>query len=148
MVTTIQRQDYPSSAGNNYVYYSDFTDNLDVHPDTGDLFRLTNINAVKRSIRNLVLTDKYERPFNEDVGCNVRSLLFENQTPDTLTVAAQTVQNTIKKFEPRAINVSVSCSSSIYNGAAVVSINIAFTVINIFGQQSLTINIPIVSRVR
>ena len=53
--------------------YSDFYTNLNAHPDTKQLVVNRNEDAIIRSIRNLILTDKYERPFQPDVGSRVKS---------------------------------------------------------------------------
>ena len=60
--------------------YSDFTMNLDIHPDTKQIFTFTNANAVKRAIKNLILTDNYERLFRPDIGAGLRALLFEKES--------------------------------------------------------------------
>jgi hypothetical protein len=61
VTTRAQKITTPQGFDPNFRKYSDFTINLDVHPDTGDAFAYTNVNAVKKALRNLVLTDKYER---------------------------------------------------------------------------------------
>lgn len=131
------RSDFRSTLPN--TYYADFTDNMDIHPDLGDLFRLTNVNAVKRSIRNIVLTNKYERPFNPDFGCNIRAMLFENITPDTQNIIVDVVTNAITKFEPRVSNLSVVCQASPDQNA--LTVTISFSVLNIAEPQSLSIAI-------
>ena len=51
-----------------------------VHPVTGDVVTRTDVEAVKRSVRNIVLTNKYERPFKPNFGTSLRELLFELNT--------------------------------------------------------------------
>lgn len=127
------------------TFYSDFTDNMDIHPDLGDLFKITNANAVKRSLRNIVLTNKYERPFNPDFGCNIRAMLFENlASPDIQNMVIDVVTNAITKFEPRVANLKVTCQA--YPNQNGLVINVSFSILNIAGSQSLSI--PIVQRVR
>jgi phage baseplate assembly protein W len=89
--------------------YSDIPTNLDVHPIKEDLVLLTNEAAVKRSIRNLILTDPYERPFNSTIGSGIRQSLFENIGQDTEYILTEKIKETILNYEPRAnlINVSV-----------------------------------------
>jgi len=65
------------------TYYSDIPTNFDVHPVKEDLVLVTNESAVKRSIRNLLLTDPYERFFNPLIGSGIRQTLFENVSKDT-----------------------------------------------------------------
>lgn len=58
--------------------------------------------AVKRSIRNLVLTNQYEKPFHPEIYSGVRGMLFELMTPITSVILAQQVEDVIDNFEPRA----------------------------------------------
>ena len=74
---------------------------------TNDITKITDIEAVKRSIRNLVLTNFYEKPFHPEIGSGVRSILFENMTPITAIVLARKVEDVIENFEPRARLISV-----------------------------------------
>lgn len=57
--------------------------------------------AIKRSVRNLVLTNFYDRPFQPDLGGNVRRLLFENVTPVTSVLLQDAISEVINNFEPR-----------------------------------------------
>ena len=50
---------------------------------TNDVNKLTDVESVKRSVRNLINTNHFERPFHPEIGGNVRALLFENMTPLT-----------------------------------------------------------------
>ena len=72
-----------------------------------DLNKVTDIEAVKRSVRNLVLHNTFEKPFHPEIGGNVRGLLFENMTPMTSSVIARKIQDTIENHEPRARLVGV-----------------------------------------
>lgn len=83
------------------VLYSDFGRSMDRHPFTDDLVRKTNEEAVKESIRNLVLTNKLERPFQPSLGCDVRKLLFENYGPQTSLLVEKTIRSTIAQYESR-----------------------------------------------
>ena len=69
---------------------------------TNDIEKITDIEAVKRSVRNLVLTNFYEKPFHPEIGSGVRDILFENMTPVTSVVLAKKVEDVIENFEPRA----------------------------------------------
>ena len=69
---------------------------------SGDVNRITDIEAVKRSVRNLVLTNFYEKPFHPEIGSGIRDMLFENMTPITAVVLARKVEDVIENFEPRA----------------------------------------------
>ena len=69
---------------------------------SGDVNKITDIEAVKRSVRNLVLTNFYEKPFHPEIGSGVRDMLFENMSPITAVVLARKVEDVIENFEPRA----------------------------------------------
>lgn len=84
------------------IVYSDFFTNLNVHPNKLDLVLHTNEDAVKRSIRNIILTNRGERFFNPVLGSSVRALLFENFTPQTAGLLKDYITTTIENFEPRA----------------------------------------------
>ena len=72
-----------------------------------DVQEITDIKAVKRSIRNLVLLNHYEKPFHPEIASGVRDMLFENMTPVTATILARKIEDVIQNFEPRARLVSV-----------------------------------------
>ena len=74
---------------------------------SGDVNKITDIEAVKRSVRNLVLTNFYEKPFHPEIGSGVRDMLFENMSPVTAVVLARKVEDVIENFEPRARLVGV-----------------------------------------
>ena len=78
--------------------YLDFTRN----PVTSDVVKLTDVEAVKRSVKNLIQTNHYERPFHPEIGSDVRALLFENMTPLTALNLERKVQEVLQNFEPRA----------------------------------------------
>ena len=74
---------------------------------SGDVNKVTDIEAVKRSVRNLVLTNFYEKPFHPEIGSGVRDMLFENMSPITASVLTKKVEDVIENFEPRARLTSV-----------------------------------------
>ena len=67
-----------------------------------DVSEVTDVQAVKRSIRNLVLLNTYEKPFHPEIASGVRDMLFELITPVTSAILARQIQNVIENFEPRA----------------------------------------------
>ena len=71
------------------------------------LNKVTDVEAIKRSVRNLILHNTFEKPFHPEIGGNVRGLLFENMTPMTSNVIARKIQDTIENHEPRARLVGV-----------------------------------------
>ena len=82
-----------------------------VHPVTGDVVTRTDVEAVKRSVRNIVLTNKYERPFKPNFGTSLRELLFELNTSRQLRKVQRKIKETLEKTEPRIMNVSVLLSN-------------------------------------
>ena len=72
-----------------------------------DVNKVTDIQAVKRSIRNLVLLNTYEKPFHPEIAGGVREMLFENMTPIVGQIIARKVEDVIENFEPRARLVGV-----------------------------------------
>ena len=76
-------------------------------PSDSDVRKVTDIQAVKRSIRNLVQLNTYEKPFRQEISGRVRELLFEPMSPIASVVIARKIEDVIKNFEPRARLVSV-----------------------------------------
>jgi len=72
-----------------------------------DISKVTDILAVKRSIRNLILLNTFEKPFHPEISSGVRNMLFENMDPMTAVVLTRQVEDVINNFEPRARLVSV-----------------------------------------
>ena len=72
-----------------------------------DISKVTDIQAVKRSIRNLVLTNHYEKPFHPEIGSGVMDMLFEPMTPLTAHILTRKIEDVIENFEPRARLISV-----------------------------------------
>ena len=68
---------------------------------TNDVNKLTDVEAVKRSVRNLINTSHFERPFHPEIGSNVRAMLFEPMTPLTALNLQRKVQEVLVNFEPR-----------------------------------------------
>ena len=93
-----------------------------------DVNKVTDVEAVKRSVRNLILLNSYEKPFHPEIAGDVRALLFENMTPLTSAVIARKVQDVIENFEPRArltgVNVTPDFDRNLYE------VSIYFYVVN------------------
>ena len=85
----------------NQNIYSDFRTDFDLHPVTGDLARLTDEEAVKRSLKNILYTDVYERPWKPTMGSGLKKLLFEPITMVTQTLIKKAIEETIQNYEPR-----------------------------------------------
>jgi len=91
--------------------YSDIDFTFTKKPVTADVALSFDGQAVIRSIRNLLSTNHYERPFNPDLGANLNALLFEPISPLTSSALETEITNTIKNYEPRASIQSVAVTS-------------------------------------
>ena len=78
-----------------------------------DINKVTDIQAVKRSIRNLVLLNYYEKPFHPEIASGVRDMLFENMSPITAVVINKKIQDVIENYEPRAKLIGVRASPNL-----------------------------------
>ena len=81
--------------------YKDLDLNFGRNVVTNDVNKLTDVEAVKRSVRNLLNTRHYERPFHPEIGAGVRDLLFEPITPLTAINLKRKVEEVLLNFEPR-----------------------------------------------
>ena len=93
-----------------------------------DISKVTDIQAVKRSVRNLVLLDPYEKPFHPEIAGGVRALLFELMSPFTAAQLTKKIEDVINNFEPRARLVGVRANPDYDRNSYEVSIE--FYVVN------------------
>tara|TARA_B100000073_G_scaffold291224_1_gene254169 strand:- start:221 stop:640 length:420 start_codon:yes stop_codon:yes gene_type:complete len=84
-------------------WYTDMDLNITPHPSTGDLILKQDKDAVKRSLRNIMLTNDYERPFRPGFGANLRALLFELADDITKYEIRKQITEAIQNFEPRVV---------------------------------------------
>jgi len=77
-------------------------------PISKDINIITDVENIKRAVKNLVLTNIYEKPFHPEIASGVRDMLFENMTPLTSIVLTKKVEDVIENFEPRVRLMSVS----------------------------------------
>lgn len=119
--------------------FSDFNTSFAVHPVKKDVSLKTDANAVKQAVRNLILTNKGERLMQPDIGSKIRSMLFENFTPQTAQLIKQLITETIDNYEPRATVLDVSVSPDEDNNTMFVGIK--FAIINIDEPQRLNLQI-------
>ena len=78
------------------------------HPITNDVVKITDVEAVKRSVRNLINLNHYEKPFHPEIGSNLRAMLFELMTPQMNHLISKQIQKLITNYEPRARLVQVA----------------------------------------
>ena len=81
-------------------WFTDIDINMASHPDTNDLVLKYDINAIKRSLKNLLQTNHYERPFKPSLGLNLRGMLFELDGAHTTVLKGEIIE-LINAFEPR-----------------------------------------------
>jgi len=115
--------------------YSDFDMSFIANPNTGDVSRKTDIDAIKQSIRNLILTMKGERPFQPSLGSNVRHLLFENGDPFTAIELKKEIEFTVDNYEPRVNLLEVMVSENL--DANRFKIQIRFALVSTGQQQEV-----------
>ena len=110
--------------------FSDLDLNFTPHPVTGDVGFKKDENAIKQAVKNLVLTQNFERPFHSEIGSSLRSLLFEPATPMTKEILRKTISDTITNFEPRVELIGVDINYTLDDTA--VNVRVRFKVINTF----------------
>lgn len=139
----MSRADKLTTTSKKDVIYSDFLLNFDKHPLSGGLARISNEDSVKQSIRNLVLTEIFERPYQPKLGSKLYSLLFEPMDNITVNLIRNTVEDTIRLFEPRANLIAVDvypiAERNEYN------VNITFSLVNTIGEIQMDL---IIKRIR
>ena len=108
---------YDASTNNNSKranrIYKDLDLNFGRNIVTNDVNKLTDVEAVKRSVRNLINTNHYERPFHPEIGSGIRGLLFEPISPLTSLALQRKVEEVLLNFEPRISLVQVLSNANI-----------------------------------
>ena len=99
------------------------------HPVTKDIVLKRDVEAVKRSVRNLVLTNPHERPFHPEIGSGITGILFELVSPTTAVVLQSEIRQVITNFEPRVRLIDISVLGDIDKNGYYATIK--FQVINI-----------------
>jgi phage baseplate assembly protein W len=97
-----------NNSNRNVRQYTDLDLFFGKKSSNSDVQDITDIKAVKRSIRNLVLLNHYEKPFHPEIASGVRDMLFELMTPVTAQILARKIEDVIQNFEPRARLISVT----------------------------------------
>jgi len=82
-------------------FYKDIDLSFSRHPLTGDIAVKKDVNAINQSLMSLMKTNFYERPFQPEIGSNIRAILFENADPITISDLRQAIEETIINHEPR-----------------------------------------------
>lgn len=123
--------------------YADFLTDFDMHPVKKDVVRYINENAVKQSIKNLILTNRGDRLFNNTLGCDIRSMLFEQMSASNDEVIMDLIRSTIENYEPRARIMDINVTSDYDTNT--VNVTIVFSIIN--KQEPITLEL-ILNRIR
>ena len=108
--------------------WSDLDLDFTAHPVTKDIVRKTNVEAVKRAVRNLIRTNRYEKPFHPEIDGGVTRHLFGLSTPYMKHDIELAVRNCLKNFESRVIVDDVRVSGDLDKNGF--NVSIFFTVIN------------------
>ena len=105
--------------------------NLDFQQNTAtkDIQKITDVEAVKRSVRNLISTNHYEKPFHPEVGSNLRGMLFELMSPQMNHLITKQIENLINNYEPRCRLVQVHTQPMVDKNGY--SVQISFYVQNV-----------------
>lgn len=119
-----------------YRKYADIDAVFAANPVTGDVSLRTDEQAVKFSIKNLILTMNYERPFDSSIGSQIKNYLFEPMDVTTKTLMQQVISQTIENHEPRVVLQDVVIYDKPDDHEVV--INIMFKIINTEKPLSLT----------
>jgi phage baseplate assembly protein W len=119
--------------------FTDIDLNFRPHPLTGDIVKRVNDSAIKASVRNLVLTNNYERPFHSDIGAPLRRMLFELPSPLTKTMIEKTIVDLITTYEPRVVLTAVQVTYS--HDTYEVYIRIEYKIVNTSTQQTVEVTL-------
>ena len=90
--------------------YRDLDLNFNLNPITNDVTSVTEFNAVQRSIKNLLHTNHYDKPFHPEIGSAIQHLLFEDYGPITANRLQRAIEEVLTNFEPRARVIQVDCN--------------------------------------
>jgi phage baseplate assembly protein W len=123
--------------------FKDIPLSFTAHPVTGNVKALVNRDAVKQSVKNIVLTNFYERPYSPNLGGNILSQLFENMDPITEYNIAKNIRQALDNYEPRAIIDEIK--SDFYQDENAINITITFRVRN--DAEPISVNV-LLDRVR
>ena len=108
--------------------YSDLDLDFQMNTVTKDVPFLKDVEAVKRSVKNLIQTNYYERPFQPELGSNLRAMLFENMTPQISHLITKQIEQLLQTYEPRAEIVQVMTRPNLDKNAY--QVTISFYVVN------------------
>ena len=131
--------------------FKDIDLNFTRHPVTNDIGTIEDVIAIKRSVRNLIQTNYYERPFHPELGCGVRGLLFENYSPLTSVFLKRKIEECLVNHEPRINLTGIIINGDDFSNSGIVGnddmdenrleVEIQFNIIGVPYPQSVAINL-------
>ena len=92
--------------------YKDLSLFFTPNPVSGDVTMVTDVQDIKRSVRNLVMTNRFEKPFHPEIASHVRDLLFERFTPITFNLLRNRIETVLANYEPRVSVTDVEIDDS------------------------------------
>ena len=92
--------------------YRDLSLYFTPNPVSGDVTMVTDVQDIKRSVRNLVMTNRFEKPFHPEVASHVRDLLFERFTPITFNLLRNRIETVLENYEPRVSVTDIEIDNS------------------------------------
>lgn len=111
--------------------YSDLDLSLALHPDFNDIIPLTDIDAVKNAVKTLVLTNFNERPFQPQLGANIRGLLFEPADKFTIVALREYIRTVLEQHEPRIDSITIQIRDNSDNNQYDITIGFRVITINV-----------------
>lgn len=117
--------------------YSDFSNAFLQNPLSGDLGLVVNENAVRSSLRNLILTNRYERLLDPYIGTDLQALLFETPDSGVTKLVQEYIKQTVQNYEPRVNLIDVKCVP--YPEQNGFTATIVYSIKTFNGTQTLTI---------
>lgn len=118
--------------------YTDVDFDFFVNPLTDDVSKKVDGNAIKQSIKNLILMHRYDVPFHPDVASQIYSMLFDLATPLTIATLQRAITYTLENFEPR---IELQDVQVIDSGNNQLDITIAYTIKNVGIEQQFTFSV-------
>jgi len=112
----------------NVRQYTDLDLNFTRKSSNSDVNKITDVQAVKRSLRNLILLNYYEKPFHPEIAGGIRQMLFENMTPTVSIIISKQIEQVIANYEPRARLVGIRAIPNYDRNSY--DVNIEFYVVN------------------
>lgn len=121
-------------------YYSDLDFGFYMNPVTDDVAKKLDDNAIKQSLKNLILMKKFDSPFHPEICSQITDSLFENITPVMIAAIKRAITYTVENFEPRVNLTTVDVHADPDHNALNVTLNYQIVASGIQSSYSFTIN--------